>query len=139
LTIGETNPKTPLPRDQQQVSGGVKSRRWSRRPPQDTRIGTGARLGPIGVGLALLRPRAGAAVSGRATLSRRNRCRCGLRTLARASLLRNYGRTKPLGECPKLLRPRTCAAHSEMRGKSYTELPEEGALGEKGGKITWFL
>jgi hypothetical protein len=91
------------------------------------------------VGLALLRLRAGAAVLGRDTLSQRNCCRCGSRTLVRASLLRKYCHTKPLGKCQKFLRPQTHVAYSEMQDKSYTELPEEGTLGEKGGKLTWFL
>ena len=125
-----------LPRDRQQVLGGAKRREWSRRSPRDTETGKGARLEWIHLGLEVLSPRAGAAMLGRATLSRRKCCRCGPCTLARTSLLRNYGRTGPPDKGLNLLRPRTRAAHSEMRRESYTELPEEGTLREKGGKLT---
>jgi hypothetical protein len=134
LHSGKLTPN--VSQDRRQVRGGVKRREWSRRPPRDMELRKGARLDWKHAGLEILRPRAGAAVSGRATLNRRNRCRCGSCTLARASLLRNYGRTEPPDECPKLLRSRTRAAHSEMRRKSYTELPEERTPGEKGGKLT---
>jgi hypothetical protein len=91
------------------------------------------------VGLAPLRPHADAMALGKAILSWRNRCRCGSRTLAQTSLLRNYGRTGPPNKGPNLLRPPTRAAHSETRRESYTELSEEGTLREKGGKLALFL
>ncbi len=49
----------------------VKHRGRSRRSPRDTKLRKGARIGPRCVGLALIRPRAGATVSGGATLSRK--------------------------------------------------------------------
>ncbi len=131
-TVGTLTQITP--RGRQQVLGGVKCRGRSRRSPRDTKLRKGARIGPRCVGLALIRPRAGATVSGGATLSRKKDERGMPCTRVRVLLLRKDGRTEPPDKCPKLLRPRTRAAHLEMRRKSYTELSEEGTLGEKGGK-----
>jgi len=68
-TVGTLTQITP--RGRQQVLGGVKRRGRSRRSPQDTKLRKGARIGPRCVGLALIRPRAGATVSGGATLGRK--------------------------------------------------------------------
>jgi hypothetical protein len=113
----------------------VKRRRWLRRPPRDIGTRRSVCLNLVYIGLALLRPHVGATVSGRGLMGRRDRCCCGSRTLARTSLLRNYGRTGPPNNSLRLLRPPTRATQSGGRERSYTELSEEGTLGEKGGKL----
>ena len=65
------------------------------------------------LGLASLRAQTRVAVSGIAELGRKNVERGLLRTLARTSLLRYFGRTGPRKDLLSLLMPRTRAAHSE--------------------------
>ena len=72
---GNTIPKTP--RTLCKSVGGGKCRRWSRRPPIGTQLGTGARLGRIRVGFARISPRATGSVSGAAALCRDDRFAAG--------------------------------------------------------------
>jgi hypothetical protein len=115
--------------------GSVKCCRWLHRPSQDIKACRSVCLNLVYVGLALLRPHIGAMVSGRGLTGRRDHCCCGSCTLARASLLHNYGRTGPSNNSLNLLRPPTRATQSGGQEKSYTELSEEGTLGGKGGRL----
>ena len=54
----------------------------------------------------------------KAALSQISCKRCRSCTFVHASLLRNWGRTGPSKAPLSLLRPRTCAAHSETRGRA---------------------
>jgi hypothetical protein len=90
----------------------VKHREWSRRSPRNTNLGMGARLGPIHSEFALIRPRAGAAVSGMVALSWKDQERSVPRTLVRALYLGRSGRTGLVHAPLKFLRPRTRAAQS---------------------------
>ena len=89
-------------------------------PPRGMKLGTDVLQGLILMDLALLSPHAGAAVSrvGRkgGTLSRKD-CERGLScTAARVLKFGLWGRTKHKKVFLKLLRPRTDAALSGMRG-----------------------
>jgi hypothetical protein len=132
LQSGKLTPN--VSQDWQQVLGGVKHCEWSCRPLRDIRTCRSARLDCIYVGIVLLRPPMHATVSERGPMGRRDCCHCRLCTPARTSIIRNNGRTGPLNNCPELLRPPTCATQSGGQERSYTELSEEGTLGEKGGK-----
>jgi hypothetical protein len=94
----------------------------------------GAQLGPMCISLALIRPLTHATVSGRGPMDQRDCCCCRSRTLAWTSLLHNYGRTKPPNNSLRLLRPPKCVTQAGGQERSYTELSEEGTLGEKEGK-----
>ena len=72
---GNTIPKTP--RTLCKSVGGGKCRRWLRRPPIGTQLGTGARLGLIHVGFARIGPRTAGSASGAAALCRKDRCTPG--------------------------------------------------------------
>jgi hypothetical protein len=132
LQSGKLTPN--VSQDQQQVLGGVKHCEWSRRPPRNMELRKGARLGPMCIGLALIRPLTCTMVSGRRPMDRSDHCCCRSRTPAWTSILRNNGHTGPLNKFPELLRLPTHATQAGGQVGSYTELSEEGTLGEKGGK-----
>jgi hypothetical protein len=86
----------------------------------------GARLGPMHLGSALIRPRAGVAVPGMATLARRDWERFVPRTLVRALYLGRSGCTGPVHAPLKLLRPRTRAAQSGGQGRAALSSTKTG-------------
>jgi hypothetical protein len=100
----------------------MKQRQSSCRPPRDTKLRRGARLGSKGVLTDLLSPHEGAAMSGAETLDRGNRRRRWSCTLAHVLKLRIRDRTKPPKVPMNLLSPRTRAALGGTKRKSCTEL-----------------
>ena len=85
------------------------------------------------LGLASLRAQTRAAVSGIAELGRKDVERSLSCTLARTSLLRNFGRTGPRKDFLSLLRPRTRAAHlRRQRRATLSSLGDSALRGERG-------
>jgi hypothetical protein len=110
-----------------------------RRFPQETKLCKKVCLDPMNLGLASLRAQTRAAVSGIAELGRKDVERGLSRTLARTSLLRNFGRTGPRKDLLSLLRPRTRAAYSRRRRRATLSSLGDSALRGERGKLLVLL
>jgi hypothetical protein len=116
--VGKLSPKTnpTCSPGQQQVLGGVKHCRVSRRTPRKTKLCKGVRPDFKGLGPISLRVRTCVAALGITRPLRNDIKRVLSRTLARTSLLRRLGCTKPRKIPLILLRARTRAALSRGEG-----------------------
>ena len=118
--------------------GGVKGRRKSCRPPQNSETSRTARLDWGRVRCECGRARGSAALSGTGTrgCTEPERCRCRRPgTSVHTPKLGMQGRTEPLHKPIKSLRPRAGAVMSEKRRRATLSSSETETL-RRGGKLS---